>query len=87
MYRSIFTAGVFALATIFITDGVVAQSSIDVEEIIVTSTKRARSLQDISVSVAVIEPAVLEAAQIVDILDLQTSVSALRVTQLQQQIS
>lgn len=84
MYRSIFTAGVFALATIFITDGVVAQSSIDVEEIIVTSTKRARSLQDISVSVAVIEPAVLEAAQIVDILDLQTSVSSLRVTQLQQ---
>ena len=83
MRRSIISTGVITLATLFALNQAVAQIS-DIEEIIITSQKREQSLQDVPVSVAVIQPELIERAQITDILDLQTSVSSLRVTQLQQ---
>ena len=83
MRRSILSTGVITLATLFALNQAVAQIS-NIEEIIITSQKREQSLQDVPVSVAVIQPELIERAQITDILDLQTSVSSLRVTQLQQ---
>ena len=53
------------------------------EEIIVTATKRAQSLQDIPLSVSVTSGETIQRAAIVDIIDLQTSVPSLRVNQLQ----
>ena len=54
-----------------------------IEEIIVTATKRAQSLQDIPLSVSVTSGETIQRAAIVDIIDLQTSVPSLRVNQLQ----
>lgn len=57
-----------------------AQSS---DEIIVTATKRAQTLQEVPVAVSVVDAEVIEDAQIIDIIDLQSTVSSLRVTQQQ----
>ena len=54
-----------------------------IEEITVTATKRAQSLQDIPLSVSVTSGETIQRAAIVDIIDLQTSVPSLRVNQLQ----
>lgn len=51
-------------------------------DIIVTATKRAQTLQDVPISVAVATPETIERAQIRDIIDLQSVVPSLRVTQL-----
>jgi outer membrane receptor protein involved in Fe transport len=51
--------------------------------IIVTSSKRAATLQDTPISVAVTTGATIEQAQVRDLLDLQTLVPSLRVSQLQ----
>ncbi len=53
------------------------------EEIVVTATKRPQTLQEVPIAVTVVDAEVLERAQINDILDLQSSVPSLRVTQLQ----
>jgi outer membrane receptor protein involved in Fe transport len=53
------------------------------EEIVVTATKRAQSLQDTPVAVYVTTAATIEKAQILDLKDLQTVVPTLRVSQLQ----
>ncbi len=53
------------------------------EEIVVTATKREQTLQDIPVAVTVTQAEVIAQAQIQDILDLQSIVPSLRVTQLQ----
>ena len=53
------------------------------DEIVVTATKREQTLQEVPVAVSVVSADVIENAQIVDINDLQSSVSSLRVTQLQ----
>lgn len=52
-------------------------------EIIVTATKRAKTLQDTPVAVSVTTGDTLEQAQIRDVLDLQTVTPSLRVSQLQ----
>ncbi|MEM1036533.1 MAG: TonB-dependent receptor [Pseudomonadota bacterium] len=52
--------------------------------ITITATKREQTLQDVPIAVSVVDDAVLERAQINDILDLQTVVPSLRVSQLQQ---
>jgi iron complex outermembrane receptor protein len=54
-----------------------------IEEVVVTATKREQTLQDIPVAVTVTAGEVLEDAQVLDILDLQSLVPSLRVTQLQ----
>ena len=52
-------------------------------EIIVTASKRSQTLQDTPVAVSVTSAAQLEDAQIRDLIDLQTAVPSLRVSQLQ----
>ncbi|HMO75013.1 MAG TPA: TonB-dependent receptor [Sphingopyxis sp.] len=52
-------------------------------EIIVTATKRAQTLQDTPVAVSVTSAADIENAQIRDLIDLQSAVPSLRVSQLQ----
>ncbi len=54
-----------------------------IEEIIVTASKRAQTLQEVPIAVSVVTREVLEKAQIHDIKDLQSLVPSLRVTQLQ----
>ncbi|MBX2848556.1 MAG: Plug domain-containing protein, partial [Acidiferrobacterales bacterium] len=53
------------------------------EEIVVTATKRAKTLQDIPIAVSVTSAETIEEAQILDINDLQSVVPTLRVSQLQ----
>ena len=53
------------------------------DQIIVTATKRPQTLQEVPVAVSVVDAEVIEKSQIVDIVDLQTSVPSLRVTQQQ----
>ena len=53
------------------------------EEIVVTSTKRESTLQEIPVAVSVIQAQELQETQVLDIKDLQFLVPSLRVTQLQ----
>ena len=64
-----------------ISGGAVAQSSM--EEVVVTATKRAESLQDVPLSVSVIEAQTIERAEIRDLIDLQSVVPSLRVPQFQ----
>ncbi len=59
--------------------GALAQS----DQIIVTATKRPQTLQEVPVAVSVVDAELINNAQITDILDLQASVSSLRVTQQQ----
>ncbi len=60
-----------------------AQEDFIYEEITVTATKREQTLQEIPVAVSVTNAETMEKAQILDVLDLQTVVPSLRVTQLQ----
>ena len=53
------------------------------DQIIVTATKRAQTLQEVPVAVSVVGAETVEKAQINDLLDLQTSVPSLRISQLQ----
>jgi len=55
----------------------------DQDEIIVTATKRAQTLQEVPIAVTVTTSETIEKAQILDILDLQSVVPSLRVSQLQ----
>ena len=75
------TALVFLLPLAAVTAGAMAQGPI--EEVVVTATKREETLQDIPVAVTVTPSATLEQAQILDLIDLQSIVPSLRVTQLQ----
>ncbi|MEM9988417.1 MAG: TonB-dependent receptor plug domain-containing protein, partial [Pseudomonadota bacterium] len=61
--------------------GAVAQSE---DTIVVTATKREQTLQEVPVAVSVVDDSVIEQAQINDILDLQSIVPSLRVSQLEQ---
>lgn len=53
------------------------------EEIIVTASKRPQTLQEVPIAVSVVDADAIEKAQVNDILDLQSMVPSLRVTQLQ----
>jgi len=72
----LFTATLFSLPA-------QAQDSSPMEEIIVTATKRAQTLQEIPVAVSVVVADTLNKAQIHDIKDLQSLIPSLKVTQLQ----
>lgn len=54
-----------------------------IEEIVVLAQKREQSLQEVPVAVSVVTSATVDRAQINDIIDLQSVVPSLRVTQLQ----
>ncbi len=60
-----------------------AQSEPFLEEIVVTAAKREQTLQEVPIAVSVTDADTIEKAQILDILDLQSVVPSLRVTQLQ----
>jgi len=62
---------------------VFGQSSDTIEEVVVTSTKREQTLQEVPLAVSVVNARTIEQAQINDMLDLQGMVPSLRVTQLQ----
>lgn len=64
----------------------IAQES-PIEEIVVTATKRAQTLQDIPIAVSVTSAETIEQANILDISDLQSVVPSLRVSQLQNSIN
>lgn len=59
------------------------QKADELEEIVVTAAKRAQTLQEIPIAVSVTSAETIEQAQIQDVLDLQSVVPSLRVTQLQ----
>lgn len=65
------------------TTGFAQEGSTVFEEIVVTATKRAATLQDIPIAVSVTSAETIEQAQILDISDLQSVVPTLRVSQLQ----
>ena len=54
-----------------------------IEEVIVTANKREQSLQDVPISVTVTSGETIRQSSIVDLIDLQSAVPALRVNQLQ----
>lgn len=56
------------------------------EEVVVTATKRAESIQDVPMSVSVVSGEVLTRAEVRDLLDLQSVVPSLRVPQFQNSI-
>jgi len=60
-----------------------AQTENTLEEVIVMAQKREQTLQEVPIAVSVVDAEVLRQAQIVDILQLQTLVPSLKVTQLQ----
>jgi iron complex outermembrane receptor protein len=55
----------------------------EIEEITVTANKREQSLQDVPLTVSVTSAETIQQSSIVDLIDLQTAVPALRVNQLQ----
>ncbi|MCW8871777.1 MAG: TonB-dependent receptor plug domain-containing protein, partial [Xanthomonadales bacterium] len=59
------------------------QYSGDIEEVIVMATKREQTLQEVPVAVSVVSAEEIEQSAINDIMDLQSAVPALRVSQLQ----
>ena len=78
--------GISAMIAASFTLPVLAQdeSSSPFEEIVVTASKRAQTLQEVPIAVSVVTADMMAKAQIRDIKDLQSLVPSLRVTQLQQ---
>ncbi len=72
-----------AVAATLLSAGAVAQESTELEEIIVTATKRAQTLQDVPVAVSVTPIETINKASIKDITDLASIIPSLRVTTLQ----
>lgn len=68
-----------AVATLLLAGAAQAQ----IDEIIVTANKREQTLQEVPISVSVTSEEVIQQSSIVDLIDLQTAVPALRVNQLQ----
>jgi outer membrane receptor protein involved in Fe transport len=76
--------GILGIVAATLVTPVVAQNEPSfLEEIVVTSTKRQSTLQEIPVAVSVIQGADIKESQILDIKDLQFLVPSLRITQLQ----
>ncbi len=72
-----------AVAATLLSAGAVAQESAELEEIIVTATKREQTLQDVPVAVSVTPVETINQASIKDITDLASIIPSLRVTTLQ----
>jgi iron complex outermembrane receptor protein len=75
----------FALAGIALTIPAAAQDTQEgiFDEIVVMAQKREQTLQEVPIAVSVVSADVMQKAQINDVLDLQSVVPSLRVTQLQ----
>jgi len=72
-----------AVAATLLTGNAVAQESGQLEEVVVTATKREQTLQDVPVAVTVTTADTIEKAAIRDIADLSSVVPSLRIGQLQ----
>ena len=77
------TAGVTLLAVWHYSGIAAAADPPALEEIVVTATKRESTLQDVPVAVSVTSAETLKEARILDLLELQSVVPSLRVSQLQ----
>jgi len=77
--------GLFGLVVAALAAPVLAQQddATFLEEIVVTSSKRESTLQEIPIAVSVIQASEIEEANVLDVKDLQFLVPSLRVTQLQ----
>jgi outer membrane receptor protein involved in Fe transport len=73
----------FAVASILASAAASAASSDGLDEIVVTATKREQTLQDVPVAVTVTSAQTIRQTAIRDVLDLQSVVPSLRVSQLQ----
>jgi iron complex outermembrane receptor protein len=71
------------LALLSVTSISFAQPSFEIEEVVVTAAKRTQTLQEVPLAVSVVNELTMEQAQVNDIIDLQTLVPSLRVSQLQ----
>jgi outer membrane receptor protein involved in Fe transport len=80
--KSISIVGMAVAATL-LTGTAVAQEGAQLEEVVVTATKREQTLQDVPVAVTVTTAETLEKAAIQNITDLASLIPSLRVTQLQ----
>jgi len=69
--------------TMFVTAAIALPATAQVDEIIVTATKREQTLQEIPIAVSVVPADTIQKAQILDIKDLQSVVPTLRITTLQ----
>ncbi|UTW59277.1 TonB-dependent receptor [Kordiimonas sp. SCSIO 12603] len=86
--RSRLLASVALCASMATTTAVVAQDDdFELEEILVTSSKRTQTLQETPIAVSVTTAETFEKARLLDINDLQTVVPSLRVTTLQNSAS
>ena len=70
-------------AAMLLSGQALAQSEPFLEEIVVTAAKREQTLQEVPIAVSVTDAETIQKAQIFDVLDLQTLIPSLRVTQLQ----
>ena len=75
------TSGMFGAASVGVVGSTAFAQSPDV--ITVTATKREQTLQEVPIAVSVVQAETIEDAQIVDVLDLQSVVPTLRVSQLE----
>ena len=74
-------AGNASVANAQSTDEIQPQDRVSENVIVVTATKREQTLQETPVAVSVVQQEVIEDAQIIDVLDLQSVVPSLRVAQ------
>jgi iron complex outermembrane receptor protein len=82
--RNVHMLGVSALALAIASPAFAQQKSApdnSIEEIVVTATKREQTLQDVPISVAVTGQQTIERAQVRDLIDLQSVVPSLKVSQ------
>lgn len=77
------TAAILPLSAVTFAQEESSGSLSSIEEIVVTSTKRATTLQDTPVAVSVTSADTIKEAQILDLNDLQSVVPTLRISQLQ----
>ena len=71
------------VAVLLVSPAIAQQESAMLEEIVITATKRATTLQEAPVAVSVLQGEELQQSQVLDVKDLQFLVPSLRVTQLQ----
>ena len=73
----------FATTALFGATAMVPAAAQQIEEIVVTATKREQTLQEVPIAVSVVQEETVQNAQINDALDLQSIVPSLRVSQLE----
>ena len=69
--------------SLIVTNNLEAQTNLQIEEIVVTATKKETTLQDAPLAISVIGVEQIEQLAINDILDLQSSVPSLKINQQQ----